>query len=245
MDISADRDEQTNGDRHKSEEVPPDGGFGWVVVTAAHIAYLLSHGSLTSFGPYIVRLKDYFDEGAGAIGGISGIALFVTFFTGSVSSGLMSRFGCRAVIFVGGVMSTIGLAVSSFVPEAHYLYLTYGLITAFGYSLVVTPVMSLPAKYFRRHYALANGIVFAGVAVAWISLPSLSQLMIQTYGWRGAMLLLSALTANICVCGVILKSPQEGRHPAVSVDQNDQCRGQSSELLSTHKAEETTLKIST
>ncbi|XP_070539658.1 monocarboxylate transporter 13-like isoform X2 [Ptychodera flava] len=198
----------------EEENATLDGGWGWVVVMAAHFGLLLSYGSVTSFSPFVVRLKDYFGGDAGTIGGISGIALFVTLATGSTSSSLSNKFGGRVIIFIGGVVSSFGLVVTSFVTQVQYLFVTYSVISAVGYGLVVTPLMSFPALYFTKHYALANGIAQAGIAVALIVLPPLFQILIQTYGWRGAILFHSAITANICVCSALLRPPPQVRYVA-------------------------------
>ncbi|XP_070540610.1 monocarboxylate transporter 13-like isoform X2 [Ptychodera flava] len=193
------------------EDAPQDGGWGWVVVVAGHFSLLLSLGSLTAFGPFVVRLKEYFGSGAGPIGGISGAALFVTLATGPASSALTARFGCRPVVMVGGVIVTIGLVLSSFATEVYQLYLTYGIISGIGYGIVLTPSMAFFARYFKKHYATANGIGFAGIAVAWIILPMLFLELINAYGWKGAMLIVAGISTNICVCAALFRPPPQRR----------------------------------
>ncbi|XP_077992757.1 monocarboxylate transporter 13-like [Glandiceps talaboti] len=229
---------------YKYEDDPPDGGWGWLVVIAAHFSLLLSHGSVTGFGPFIVRLNAYFeDDGAGAVGGISGIAYFVTLATSPLSAGLMNRFGCRIIVFTGGVLATCGLAASSFANEVHHLYITYGVITGFGYGLIVTPVMSYTARYFTKRYARANGLVFAGLAVAWIALPQLCQFWIERYGWRGAMLMLSATTSHLCLCSLAFRPPPQKRvfiNEAVLAESSEKHDGDSDQV--TTEVEETITK---
>ncbi|XP_070540090.1 monocarboxylate transporter 13-like [Ptychodera flava] len=193
------------------EDDPPDGGWGWVVVVAAHLALLFSQGSLTGFGPFIIRLREYFECGAGEIAGVSGTALFVTLATGPISSALNSCFGCRAVVMAGGLVSTIGTVISSFATEISHLYVTYGVITGFGYGLVATPSVAFIARYFKKRYALANGIVFSAFGIGWIALPQLYQLFINHFGWRQAMMFLAALDLQICVCGALFRPPPQKR----------------------------------
>ncbi|XP_077992632.1 monocarboxylate transporter 13-like [Glandiceps talaboti] len=202
------------------EDAPPDGGWGWVVVVAAHFALLLSQGSLTGFGPFIIRLQEYFHRGAGQIAGISGTALFVTLATGPISSALNCRLGCRVVVIIGGLVATVGTALSSIATEVSHLYITYGVITGFGYGLVATPSIAFIARYFTRRYALANGIVFAGFAIGWIALPQLYQFFINKYGWRTAMMCLAAMDLHIIVCGALFRPPPQTRVILTSVAEN-------------------------
>ncbi|XP_077982347.1 monocarboxylate transporter 13-like [Glandiceps talaboti] len=196
---------------YRYEDDPPDGGWGWLVVLASHIGLLLSYGSSVCFGPFIVRLNDYFDDGAGVIGGISGMAILVSQAIGPISAALMNRYSCRVVVFTGGVISSLGFLASSFVTEVHHLYITYGLITGLGYGLIITPAMAFPARYFKKRYTFANGLAYAGNAIAWIAMAPLSQFFIEMYGWRGAMLIFSAIQMHVCLFSLLLRPPPQKR----------------------------------
>ncbi|XP_077992779.1 monocarboxylate transporter 12-like [Glandiceps talaboti] len=202
-----------NYGKYLYEDDPPDGGWGWVVVISAHFILLLSLGSLTSFGPFIVRLNQHFDNGTKAIGLISGIALLVTLSTGPVASALNTRYCCRSVTVVGGIVATTGVMLSSLAKEVYHLYLTYSVIGGIGYGLVLTPSMTFTARYFKKRYALANGIGFSGVAVAWIALPPLFQVLINALDWRYAFVVVGALTSLISVCGAFFKPPPQKKVP--------------------------------
>lgn len=59
--------------------------------------------------------------------------------------------------------------------------------------------------YFRRRKALAYGIAMSGSGIGTFVLAPVVQLLIELYSWRGALLVLSAFVANLCVCGVLLR----------------------------------------
>lgn len=59
--------------------------------------------------------------------------------------------------------------------------------------------------YFREHTALAYGIGLSGSGIGTFVLAPLVQLLIDLYSWRGALLVLSAFVANLCVCGALLR----------------------------------------
>ena len=46
--------------------------------------------------------------------------------TGPISSMLTNKYGCRPVIMLGGVISSIGLSISYFAPSIYYLFFTFG-----------------------------------------------------------------------------------------------------------------------
>lgn len=60
----------------------------------------------------------------------SGMSRFVVaFFSGPVCSVLLERLGCRATVMLGGVLSGLGMAASSFTHSIGQLYVTAGVIT--------------------------------------------------------------------------------------------------------------------
>lgn len=59
--------------------------------------------------------------------------------------------------------------------------------------------------YFHRRKALAYGIAMSGSGIGTFVLAPAVQLLIELYSWRGALLVLSAFVANLCVCGALLQ----------------------------------------
>lgn len=59
--------------------------------------------------------------------------------------------------------------------------------------------------YFQRRKALAYGIAMSGSGIGTFVLAPAVQLLIELYSWRGALLILSAFVANLCVCGALLR----------------------------------------
>lgn len=59
--------------------------------------------------------------------------------------------------------------------------------------------------YFRQRKALAYGIAMSGSGIGTFVLAPAVQLLIELYSWRGALLVLSAIVANLCVCGALLR----------------------------------------
>lgn len=53
--------------------------------------------------------------------------------------------------------------------------------------------------------ALAYGIGLSGSGIGTFVLAPVVQFLINLYSWRGALLVLSAFVANLCVCGALLR----------------------------------------
>jgi len=91
-------------------------------------------------------------------------------------------------VFLGG-----GLALYSQADAAWHVYLSHALL---GLSLGLVGVMMqtvLIANWFRRRRGTAMGIVLTGTSIGGVLVPIVARPLIQAYGWRAAMLMLSAV----------------------------------------------------
>ncbi len=76
--------------------------------------------------------------------------------------------------------------------------------------LIYQPSYVINVYYFDKFLGRANSISQTGTGVGIFALPPLLQLLIETYGWRGSLILLAAGLAHIAVCGALFRpSPLE------------------------------------
>ena len=73
-----------------------------------------------------------------------------------------------------------------------------------GLSFAYILTRSTVGACFSTHYATANGIGHTGTSLGLMIIPPLIQLFLDTYGWRGALLLLGGITFHLVVCGALL-----------------------------------------
>lgn len=59
--------------------------------------------------------------------------------------------------------------------------------------------------YFEKKRPLANALSSAGECIFTFVLTPLFQLLIDSYSWRGGLLILGALQLHLCVCGMLLR----------------------------------------
>ncbi|NXE30784.1 MOT13 protein, partial [Ardeotis kori] len=88
---------------------------------------------------------------------------------------------------------------------------TVPLPAGLGWALVFTPSLGAVARYFPARRALATGVVVSGASVSGLALGPLVPLLLDTYGWRGALLLLAAISFNLVAAGALLR-PLPGHH---------------------------------
>lgn len=77
--------------------------------------------------------------------------------------------------------------------------------TGIGLGLPMVSKVLILKEYFPENFNMAIGLGFAGGGVGMVILPPLIDLLINIYGMRGALLVFSALSFNICVAGIAMK----------------------------------------
>ena len=82
------------------------------------------------------------------------------------------------------------------------------LVFCAGPSLSVINILTRAriGRCFTTNYGTAVGIGTSGGSLGVVAAGPLTQWLLDTYGWRGALLLLGALILNLCVCGTLLQS---------------------------------------
>ncbi|XP_038642976.1 monocarboxylate transporter 13-like [Scyliorhinus canicula] len=184
---------------------PPDGGWGWMVVLAGFMKICLTFGIVRSFGVFFVQFIEHFDKSSSQVSWIGSILLATQQFGCPLGSIFGAHYGARPVVMVGGVFACLGMLTASFGQSLLHLYLSAGFLTGFGWALAFSPTVSMIAKYFKKRRALATGLAFTGVGISSFFFPPLFQLLIDVYGWRGALQIVSAMMLNLCVSGALLR----------------------------------------
>uniref|UniRef100_A0A915HLS0 Major facilitator superfamily (MFS) profile domain-containing protein n=1 Tax=Romanomermis culicivorax TaxID=13658 RepID=A0A915HLS0_ROMCU len=110
--------------------VPPDGGWGWVVVAASFLTNAVVDGIIFTAGQGFLPLwskeltGDSVSMAAWVVSLLSGCYLLV----GPVVSAVANIFGCRMTAIIGAVMAAAGFLFSMFANNIWFLYLSFGIL---------------------------------------------------------------------------------------------------------------------
>lgn len=207
----------------------PDGGWGWVVLTATILVLALTLAFPSCVGIFYTDLQNEFHATNSETSWVPSIMTSVLHAGGPFCSVLVERFGCRATVMLGGVLSGVGMAASSFAQSIVELYITTGVITGLGFCFSFQPAVTILGHYFVRRRAFANAMSSTGTALGLCVLPVLGSYLHIEYGWRGSFLVLGAVLLNCCVCGSVMRPLQPPRprgpplmkHRRLSLEEKD------------------------
>lgn len=142
-----------------------------------------------------------------------GIAL--AFFTGHLSSALVTRFGCRATTLIGGAFCVVSLITSSFVENMMVLFFTYSLLFGLGSSCTFSAGLVVIGKYFKKRQSLATGVLTAGHGGGVLVMgPTLEALVRITGSWQTTYRIMAGVAFMLCSLAVTFD-------PNVESDEDD------------------------
>ena len=90
---------------------------------------------------------------------------------------------------------------------AHTFYLS---IVGAGLGLLYLPPIVTVGHYFKKKRALATGIAVCGSGIGGFVFAPLSEFLIETYTWKGAMWVISAICLNGVVVAAFLRPLETG-----------------------------------
>ncbi|XP_041470101.1 monocarboxylate transporter 13-like [Lytechinus variegatus] len=197
---------------------------GWVVmVLFVQTCFVL--GTVTSVGVFFSEFKDTLGISSADIGISLGLFNAFTFGPGPVVASLYSYAWLRRPLLItGSVLAPLGLLLSSTVTNNIELAVCLSFAGLGGNILSQCLVICLDV-HAHDHFHTLFGISKSGYAFGMLISPLLAACLMDVYGWRGAMLIMGAVTSNIIPLTMMVdttirdKSKTEG-HSDSSKSQN-------------------------
>ncbi|XP_004533942.1 monocarboxylate transporter 13 isoform X2 [Ceratitis capitata] len=202
-------DSKPNVDSSEYDLVPPDGGWGWLVLLGSMMVNILIPGTIKSFGVLFVEFLEAFDASPATGAWIPALCYFLYSSLGPVSSILSVKYSYRTVTIMGGASAAFGMIASFWASSVAYLYLSYGVLVGIGAGLSFPPTVYIVTSYFVRLRGLANGLCISGSALGSIILPPVLRWLLETYGYRGAVLIMGGITLNVFVAAIFYEPVEQ------------------------------------
>ncbi|CAF0727671.1 unnamed protein product [Rotaria sordida] len=184
--------------------IPPDGGFGWVVLKACFLINLIIDGFLYAFGAISDDLKEFYHCPEWAVSLVISLACGFYLLSAPIASALCNKFGCRPIGIIGSFIAALAIAASVFSPNIYIMWLLFGVIGGIGMGLVYLPSIVMVGYYFEEKRAIATGIVTAGTGIGSITFGPLSRLLFDQFGWKKGLIILACIVALCAACSTLM-----------------------------------------
>ncbi len=177
----------------------PDVGRAWVVAWLAFVALGIGIGVRTSFGLLIAVWEGGIDHQGTPLqwtrtetAAAAAVGFLVFGMAQPIVGGIADRRGPRLVFATSIVLIGAGTAALAFVSSLAELYLVFSLVMSVGIAgaSMVTATVAL-SRWFRLRKATAAGLVIAGGATGQLVIVPVLAILIQGWGWRAGLLILS------------------------------------------------------
>ncbi|XP_023946815.1 monocarboxylate transporter 6-like [Bicyclus anynana] len=173
--------------------VPEESCWGWVVVAASFISVLILDGIVFTFGSLMSDISIDLSVSFSLTNFLNSLALAVYYIAGPLASAFINRFGFRACIMSGSVLSSISLFMSYFARNFMTLCIFYGALAGFGYCLINMACGLIVGFYFDKLRSLALAIASCGSSIGIMGFYPLNSYFVKLSGWRTTTLLHSGL----------------------------------------------------
>nr|XP_026693766.1 monocarboxylate transporter 13-like [Ciona intestinalis] len=191
--------------QNKPSVEPPNGGWGWCIVGALFLSMGLGFGNYSCSSILFQAIMIDLDLPIGQLTWIAcGFQLGRSL--GSLAMPVFAtRFGYRAPCMGIWLASGISYASTSllYTPIVIYICLGFFLGFASGNTSVLCPV--LINRYFTTKTTIALSISQIGVSLSTLILAPVTQLLIDNYAWRGAVLILGGFILNAVVASSLFR----------------------------------------
>ena len=176
--------------------------YGWIILTVAILALVVSNG--LSIGGIPVFYKSIRDEfvatGAVAADQAESFIAFgasLTFlFSGLISplaGSIIQKFPLKTSMLVGCGLLGGGLLLHSFAGSTSTVYIARVMMGVSLGFIGVLPCVVLVSNWFVRRRGLALGILLTGTSAGGMIIPPVATPLIEQFGWRTAMSMLSLI----------------------------------------------------
>lgn len=198
-----------------SDVMPPRTGrvfYGWIALAGAMLTAFVAGGTFVySYGVFLpVMCADFGWSRAVVSVGLS-LSLLCFGLPSPLFGVLVARFGPKANIVVGNLLTALGLAGMSVVQEVWHVYLLYsfiGLFAGVGGYIASTTVAN---NWFIRKRSLAIGIFMAAPALGGFVFPPVAAVLISAIGWRMSWLVLAGIVFLVAslIGGILVRNRPE------------------------------------
>ncbi|XP_032293102.1 monocarboxylate transporter 9 isoform X1 [Drosophila virilis] len=170
--------------------IPPDGGYGWVVLILSFLAQLIVDGIVFTIGILLPHMANEFNVSNGQVVLVGSVQIGCYFFGGAFSSALINIYGFRPVALGGVIISALAMLAASFSPSLSAVIFFYSIIVAAGgpgLSMIWVSSQLIIGFYFERYRPIASGFSCSGAGAGILIFSITNNILVQNMGWRNTI----------------------------------------------------------
>ncbi|XP_071809494.1 monocarboxylate transporter 12-like [Asterias amurensis] len=182
-----------------------DGGWpGRIAVVSVWTKGFIWVAILKGLGILLPTFQEEFLVQTWILGWMSSLLLATIGLIGPFAGLAGRHFGSGVVIMISGSLIGGSFIAGSLCTNAFQLAVCLMVMAGTGFGLAGVLVRDALGRCFSKNYATAVGLARTGNSIGMLTLPPLIQLLLVTYGWRGTMMIIGAISLHLAVCGALM-----------------------------------------
>ena len=184
--------------------------YGWIIVFAAIFLVFLDGLLLYSFGVLLPSIQAKFEMSKAAVNSIFAIRCIVFAFSMIIFGKLIDKYRPEKVIFLGGLITAVGLFLTAYSDTKLTLFLNYGVLTGLGDGAFYVPAVAVVQRWFNKRRDFAVGLVTAGVPISGLIINPLSAWILSVSSLETTLMSLAGITLIFLLPAFLMKQdPKE------------------------------------
>ncbi|TVY13001.1 putative transporter MCH2 [Lachnellula arida] len=197
------------GEIQQKEDLPPDGGYGWVCVACTFLINAHTWGLNSSYAVFLAHyLQTNTFPGASALeyAFVGGFSISLALIISPVATICVRKYGTQVALFVGIVMQSAGLLGASWASKIWHLFLSQGVSFGFGMGFLFVSSVGVVPQWFTTKRSFANSIASAGSGIGGMMYSLATNAMIQSIGlgWAFRILAIVSCVVNV-ICALLIR----------------------------------------
>lgn len=206
-----------------TEQLPPDGGYGWVCVAACFAINCFSWGAVSAYGIYLSHYLDkkmFPSASTWDYAFIGGFNFSIAMLVAPLVTILTRKYGIHVIMSIGSLLQCTAYVSASFATQIWQLHLSQGILLGAAVGFLYIPALPVLSQWFLRRRSLANGISAAGSGVGGAAFTWGTEAIIQRWNisWALRITGLVALVANLTAVMVLRDRNHEIRPSQLAFD---------------------------
>ncbi|GAB0100903.1 hypothetical protein DMENIID0001_170010 [Sergentomyia squamirostris] len=203
--VIVEESEDVPDEKEPVKKVPPDGGYGFVIIFAYGLANGIVIPVLQTFGLIYNEKFEQMHMTATNSATIINVASAVGMGMGLFNGPLLRIYGYRKVSVASGVIFSIGIILTSWATTFAHFIITFSIIAAIGFGMSTSGFSLALNSYFVSWRNKAVGIAITITGLGPILFPQLVTFLLKHYGVQGCVFIIGAFSFHIILAGLLLQ----------------------------------------
>ncbi|CAK1578565.1 unnamed protein product [Parnassius mnemosyne] len=187
------------------EFIPPDGGWGWMIVFAAGFSNLSALPMLQQFG---LLFRDKFARlgiSSSETTTIINMNSALTSCVGLANGPVFKTFSYRQVSLTGAIVVFISLILTTFSNNFMTYLISFSILYGAGYGISSSANALALNTYWKKRRRLATGLSWTTTGMGPMLWPHIITGLFAVFGETGAILIISGLSLHAIACALLLQ----------------------------------------